>query len=82
MSSAKFLNALFPEPSKYPVSRQSPSKLPGVTVESTQTLLRLFRHNKEHHHIFFNDIEFHKCVRDIRIFHYLIFVLAMQLITS
>lgn len=55
-------NGLFPEPAHHPPSRLSPAKLPGRTPESTQTLLRLLHHNKEHYHIFFNDLQFHNHV--------------------
>ncbi|KAI0822159.1 hypothetical protein BC628DRAFT_1412496 [Trametes gibbosa] len=52
------LDKLYPIPSHAPVT-QAPRRFPGVTPESTTTLLETLRDNHVQWHIFFNEKHFH-----------------------
>ena len=56
------LDALFPIPPADPPFPASPSKNPGYSAESTQTVLECLKDNHKRWHIFFNDLHFHKYV--------------------
>ncbi|KAH9939658.1 uncharacterized protein BXZ73DRAFT_43383 [Epithele typhae] len=53
------LQKLFPTPPPPPPSAQSPARFPGVTPESTATLLRTLEENHVKWHVFFNSKGFH-----------------------
>lgn len=55
------LDRLYPIPAHAP-SAQAPRRFPGVTPESTATLLETLRDNHVKWHIFFNEKHFHKLV--------------------
>ena len=60
-TSKDILNKLFPAPVA-PAKHLAPENLPGVSVDTSDTLSRLLKDDHERHHIFFNAKGFHKCV--------------------
>ncbi|KAF9261453.1 hypothetical protein L218DRAFT_1078669 [Marasmius fiardii PR-910] len=50
---------LFPTPSVLPASRISPRPLPGISLDSTETLKVLLQDDYHKHHVFLNDQGFH-----------------------
>jgi hypothetical protein len=59
------LDELFPVPS-LPPSQLSPQRLPGANLESLAALQGVLKDNHQRHHIFFNDIKFHKYVSSFK----------------
>lgn len=61
------LDELFPAPS-LPPSRLSPQRLPGANLESLAALQDVLKDNHQRHHIFLNNMRFHKyaCLRRTR----------------
>ena len=55
------LDTFFPLPSEAP-SSQSPVRLPGITRESSEALVKVLKDDHVKWHAFFNDKGFHKCV--------------------
>lgn len=60
MTSSAF-DFLFPTPAA-PPNLVAPSRSPGITPETVETLKKVLKDNYEHWHIFFNDRGFHKYV--------------------
>lgn len=54
------LAALFPPPPLAPPVSFAPSKLVGITHESTESVLELLKTNHKKWHIFVNEMKFHK----------------------
>ena len=52
------LETLFPLPSEAP---STPARLPGITRESSEALVKELKDNHVKCHAFFNDRGFHKC---------------------
>ena len=52
--------SLFPAPARFPPSLLSPHALPGKSPDAEQALLEVLKHNHQTHHIFFNDLGYHK----------------------
>jgi hypothetical protein len=61
---SEVLKRLYPVPLSTGVLR-----LPGPTAASAQALLNVLVHNRENHHLYVNDIGFHKYVgfRNVRV---------------